>query len=678
MTYAARGYASRGYADSAGTVWPVTTAGPTQTVAIGTITSTMIAPGPSIAEAIYVGTITSTMVAPGPNFVGQLIIVALGSAGPSQWVIGPSIVEGGTAPAPTGLTVTPTGTAGTTTYVYWVTSVDSTGTESAASVIVTITTGNATLSATNYNALSWTAVTGAVSYRVYGRTAGGEVYLASTTTTTYADVGAAAPAPVPYRSQITCGLYDRLGNLIVALPNSFARKWQGQLSNVGNGEATIQYTDSAVPTVDYRQLLRFTLNSNAAFSAVVEQIDREVIKPGEEHDEIVVLKGRGTLAILEEAVVYPELGLGALPFSDTRTFSYVSTAYDDSAWGNALLIKQQSSAAAPYANAPAVWPDGQAWWIWGQGGTGPYQIGDCYFRHTFSLSAETTVRFAFSADDGIEVWLDGARLAQDTQAFLWGTTKTADVFITAGTHTVAIRGINIPRPNNAATNVAAVILTAMVLNADGTLGAVLVHTDQTWTCLAYPVDGARNDFTDGVETAGSVVLQSASGDSSGIGYTFVPTDVGRAVTGGDIQPGTTIVSYVNRNTVNMSGPSSSSHTGLGISLFGHPYEPGFTPGALLRILVSEAQNRGALVHVVLGFSDSADSAGKPWPLMGSTSFQCGLDLLSVVLQLAESYLDVSMDVGTTTLRAYGALGTDQSVTLAAGTNLTELAFAGQT
>src|SRR5262249_48087791 len=76
---------------------------------------------------------------------------------------------------PTGLTVTPTGTTGATTYTYTIASIDAAGGIGAAIATVSTTTGNATLSPTNYNALSWTApVSGPApaGYAVYGRTNG--------------------------------------------------------------------------------------------------------------------------------------------------------------------------------------------------------------------------------------------------------------------------------------------------------------------------------------------------------------------------------------------------------------------------------------------------------------------------------------------------------------------------
>lgn len=96
--------------------------------------------------------------------------------------------------APSALSVTPTGTAGTTHYTYTIASLDANGGVGTPIATVTTTTGNATLSTTNYNALSWTGGTGTPAlYAVYGPTSG------CTTTncplraivkgTTYNDVG---------------------------------------------------------------------------------------------------------------------------------------------------------------------------------------------------------------------------------------------------------------------------------------------------------------------------------------------------------------------------------------------------------------------------------------------------------------------------------------------------------
>jgi hypothetical protein len=93
------------------------------------------------------------------------------------------------ASPPTSATVTPTGTTGATSYAYTVASIDANGGVGAAIANFTTATGNATLSLTNYNALSWTAGAGAASYAVYGRVSGSLTLLAITAGTTFNDYG---------------------------------------------------------------------------------------------------------------------------------------------------------------------------------------------------------------------------------------------------------------------------------------------------------------------------------------------------------------------------------------------------------------------------------------------------------------------------------------------------------
>ena len=94
---------------------------------------------------------------------------------------------------PTGLALTTFGTAGTTTYAYRVSALSGTG-ETLACSEVTIGTGNATLSASNYNTLNWSYVPGAEKYVIYGRTAGAEQKLVTQANFTYNDVGGATPS----------------------------------------------------------------------------------------------------------------------------------------------------------------------------------------------------------------------------------------------------------------------------------------------------------------------------------------------------------------------------------------------------------------------------------------------------------------------------------------------------
>ena len=59
------------------------------------------------------------------------------------------------------------GTPGTTTYSYRISAFNDAG-ETLACTSVATTTGNATLNATNYNALAWTATSGATGWQCLG------------------------------------------------------------------------------------------------------------------------------------------------------------------------------------------------------------------------------------------------------------------------------------------------------------------------------------------------------------------------------------------------------------------------------------------------------------------------------------------------------------------------------
>lgn len=95
---------------------------------------------------------------------------------------------------PSAPTVTPQGTAGSTTYTYYVYAVDSIGNRTLASPGGSTTTGNATLSSTNYNKITWTAVPGALSYDICKGQPAGSSLATGVTATTINDTGQATTA----------------------------------------------------------------------------------------------------------------------------------------------------------------------------------------------------------------------------------------------------------------------------------------------------------------------------------------------------------------------------------------------------------------------------------------------------------------------------------------------------
>lgn len=89
--------------------------------------------------------------------------------------------------APTGVTVTPQGASGSTTYEYQVTAVAEETLEESLVASGSTSTGNATLSSTNFNRITWTGASGAERYNVYKRDNGLYGFIGSTETLQFDD-----------------------------------------------------------------------------------------------------------------------------------------------------------------------------------------------------------------------------------------------------------------------------------------------------------------------------------------------------------------------------------------------------------------------------------------------------------------------------------------------------------
>lgn len=67
--------------------------------------------------------------------------------------------------------------------------------------------------------------------------------------------------------------------------------------------------------------------------------------------------------------------------------------------------------------------------------------------------------------------------------------------------------------------------------------------------------------------------------------------------------------------------------------------PGFTAGAIIRILLEEAQARGELTGWTLNFTDTVDSDGNTWPEIPEFSCKVGDSLYEVLDRLAGTWID---------------------------------------
>lgn len=402
-------------------------------------------------------------------------------------------------------------------------------------------------------------------------------------------------------AQITAKVYDATGTTLIAtLSQRRNPNWLHQLNDTGSGSVQIHVLDSdlaAHPTItNYYNIVRLQIGGTDVFAFIVENPDLPPV-PADEHAGLWwTLSGRGVLALLDDAIVYPELA-GSSP--TYRTFGWMAIAYDDSGWTSAIEIQRQDAGTpiTAYANAPEGWVDHLAYWIWSQAATaGLMPPGTSYFRKTFTLADATLATVHVTCDNAFQLWIDDEliidNLSADASRSGWNQTQQANIDLGAGSHTIAVQGVNETLASGYS-GPAALLLSILERDPSGTLtGTVLTRTDSTWSALDYPAS-----------------------------------------------------------------------------------PPGMPIGQILGTLVTEAQARGALTGITLGFTDTADYNSASFTVTPLEAFQVGTSVLDAAKVLIEQFIDLEM-TPTLELRAYnkGTLGSDLtgSISLLRGTHFEEL------
>lgn len=291
---------------------------------------------------------------------------------------------------------------------------------------------------------------------------------------------------------ITADVYEADGTTHVGtLASDTKREWLDDLSAEGSYslEVKLGHADESLLTLD--RIVRFAINGTACWQGIVEELDPTFADPANRQSgRVIRASGRGLLAILDDAVVYPELGLGRRS-PETRYFNFASLDYDDTAWSNAVQLKQQSDpdVTKPWFGAPEGWPDPDAWWIGPSGAdTPPVAPGDIYLRGTFTIGVgeDDDYRFYVNADDAHETYLDGDKVASEQRVGLWGVEQHFEETLDAGSHLVAVKATNFDRPS-AGTNVFGFIMSVVKLIDGGqTYGLVVSRSSSGTKMLAFP------------------------------------------------------------------------------------------------------------------------------------------------------------------------------------------------
>lgn len=393
--------------------------------------------------------------------------------------------------------------------------------------------------------------------------------------------------------------------VLVTLDHPLAPQWEDVVGDAGTGTCVLENDDAQVGDATYGRMLRFEQDGRAVFLAQITRREQVVLAQDEEVAEVTTVGGPGALELWSNGIVYPEAGARGKPVGDQRLLDWTSADFDDDGWrtvvvGGKIGGHHANAAAAGSPVSAAGFPDGEAHILWaysstgaGGAGAGGVPAGLAYFRKTFTVATAGWHRLFVSADDGINVVIDGVPIFAEARLWFHLETKFVDVYLSAGSHQMAIRGENLDN-GNLAGNSAWVLGSLYSIDEDGNLVSVVVRTDSTWKGVAFP-----------------------------------------------------------------------------------PKPPGMTIGRAIRVLLEEAQARGALLGWTLAFTDNADSAGQGWGDDPALSFQHGMDLYAVLKQLAETYCELDTAPAQLVLYAYiDGFGDETSIEYQEGESILALSHEG--
>jgi len=382
-----------------------------------------------------------------------------------------------------------------------------------------------------------------------------------------------------------------------------AHEWEDPANAYGSAVVTIDGADPAVALLDEGQLIEHRLYGQLAFVSVVEQWEIRQIEQGEEVDELCVISGRSHLSLLELAVVYPLL-FGTGPGGSVT----IDRAFN---WASADFDDSSWVAATELER---------------QGdGVGP--------QPTFCGSFGANPR-GWPDPDSYWIW---------SQPYE-GNVPGCQVYMPTGTSYFR-HDFTVAEP----------VVARIYVGADNAfeawLDGMLVYRSEPQPYEAWPtprhfdVALAAGNHTIGIAGT-NYVVDFVVGNLAGIiaaAFEIDPTsnepDLGE------------LIFRTDDSWLALNYP---------------PSPPGFTPGAVIRLVVEEAQARGGLVPVTFSFDDSVDSAGQPWPIVTNIATRIGTDVGTfVVSELGETYVDVRMEPGGYVLDAWvkGTQGETTSVQL---------------
>lgn len=469
---------------------------------------------------------------------------------------------------------------------------------------------------------------------------------------------------------LTFAVYDPTNTTLVGtITNALDGEFSDEYNEPGYGTVTVILGTADAALLVQDNVVRVSYESAVRFSFVVEKLDRSLVS--QNGQRLLVAGGRGIMAWLEDAVVYPQGGLRENA-SDERPFNY---AAEDGPWKSSVtwsapLGVRWREDTTPRAGLPTNWPDNEAQWIWStdpDSQTVPEGTTN-YFRSTFTLTASTRIRFFATADNFFDLYLDGqlimssSKFNENAPTFAQRVTYTTR--LGAGDHTLAARVRNGEPWQRYSVKVSASDDKVQVSGHGLTNDTVIrfPYISKTGTGLTtgtdyYIINATTNDFQVSTSSGGSAVNITA--DAEVDVRLYQDRSAGFILTALKLnQDGRIDRTIAPIRRTNVAAWEVATE------------EPKWRPAMILRDLIEEAQARGVyrLGSVTFGFDTAAPTNGS-WSEYVDLFMPVGTSLLEVKDMMVDLGVDFWINPTTNELDASEQRGTTKAVSLAVASNL---------
>lgn len=472
---------------------------------------------------------------------------------------------------------------------------------------------------------------------------------------------------------LTLQVYDPTNTtLLGTLSQVLSAEFSDEFNAAGYGTVQVPRSSSADKALLVKDnVVRVLYRSATRYAWFIEVVEQDLALGSGQ--QVITASGRGLLAWLDDAVVYPQGGLADFS-SDQRPFNFAAA---DGPWKSSVTWStpqavQWKNDTTARRGLPVKWRsiDPEARWIWSTDPTTPVQRGTVnYFRGTFTLTDSTRVKMWAAFDNFGQVWVDGT-LVMDTSRFN-ETAPTYSQFTTfvarlgKGVHTVAARVRNDKPWERTDLSISASSDKVSASNHGLAANTRVRVTDisKSGTGLTKGNDYYLRDVTDD-----DFKLSTSSGGSAVNITADAKIDL-RLVT--DSTAGFLFSAW--------AIDDSNKPTSLILRSNAAAWEvatqlPKHRPAVILRTLIEESATRGVyrMPQFTFGYSQTAPTSGS-WSTEVDLTVKVGTSLLQTLDTMVDAGHDFWVDPAATRLDAWESRGTTQSVTLALEDNVMQYA-----